>query len=235
MSPVLTRRGLVQAGAAAIGATVAGIPASARAAPDPDAGLFVLITQYREVAVERSAHAPVHEAAEERFKAAAPTRPEALTETFSDFLNGITGSGREQRSDGRVRGFFIPGDVERLRAAGSVMELTWDDEGQPLPPMSNPCGEKRRQEILAVYDAWEAEKQAVSDQVGLTAAAAEDDRLYEVVWSLRHEIRATQPATLVGLCAKARWVLTLADFEDDDEQVVRDLAAFGARRRHEGP
>ena len=227
MSPVLTRRGLVQASAAALGTMVAGASVTVQAAPDPDAGLLDLIARYGEVAAERNGHAPIHEEAEERFKANAPPRPAALTETFSDILDHITSTGCDKHPDGRPWPYFTPGDVERLRAAGPVMGLIWSEDGRPLPLERNPRGEARRLEILAAYDAWKAEKRALSDRIGLTAAEAEDDRLYTAVWSLRDTIRGTRPITITGLCAKARWVVALADWEEDGEQVVRDLAAFG--------
>ena len=226
MSPALTRRGLVQASAAALGTMVAGASVTVQAAPDPDAGLLDLIARYGEVAAERNAHASIHEAAEERFKAGVPPRPEALTETFSDILDHITSTGRDKYPDGRPWPYFTPGDVERLRAAGPVMGLVWSEDGRPLPLERNPRGEARRLEILAAYDAWKAEKRALSNRIGLTAAEAEDDRLYTAVWSLREAIRGTRPVTITGLCAKARWADPLSDSEED-EQIVRDLAAFG--------
>ena len=226
MSPALTRRGLVQASAAALGTMVAGASVTVQAAPDPDAGLLDLIAHYGEVAAERNAHAPIHEEAEERFKASAPPRPAALTETFSDILDHITSTGCDKHPDGRPWPYFTPGDVERLRAAGPVMGLVWSEDGRPLPLERNPRGEARRLEILAAYDAWKAEKRALSNHIGLTAAEAEDDRLYTAVWSLREAIRGTRPVTITGLCAKARWADPLSDSEED-EQIVRDLAAFG--------
>ena len=226
MSPALTRRGLVQASAAALGTMVAGASVTVQAAPDPDAGLLDLIARYGEVAAERNAHAPIHEEAEERFKANAPPRPAALTETFSDILDHITSTGCDKHPDGRPWPYFTPGDVERLRAAGPVMGLIWSEDGRPLPLERNPRGEARRLEILAMHDAWKAEMRALADHVGLTAAEVEDDRLYAAVWSLREAIRGTRPITITGLCAKARWAAPLSDSEED-EQVVRDLAAFG--------
>ena len=188
MSPALTRRGLVQAGAAMMGAAVAGIPVSAQALPCTDAFLLDLIARYAVVAAERNAHAPEHDAAERRFKAALPPRPEALTETFSDVLDHLPSTGRDTRPNGRPWCYFTPGDVERLRGAGHVTELMWGEDGEPLPPVLNQRGERRRLAILAAHDAWTGEKQALADRVGLTAAEAEDDRLYAAVWSLRDPV-----------------------------------------------
>lgn len=227
MMPALTRRRLVQAGAAAIGATVTGTTASAQAAPSTDAFLLNLIARYGSVVAERNAHASVHEAAEKRFKAAVPPRPEALTETFSDVLDHLPSTGRDTRPNGRPWCYFTPSDVERLRGAGHVTELAWGEDGEPLPPVLNQRGERRRLAILAAHDAWAGEKQVLADRVGLTAAEAEDDRLYEAVWSLRDAVRETTPATVAGLRAKAKWALSLDDREEEDERVVRDLAAFG--------
>ena len=227
MSPALTRRGLVQAGAAAIGATVAGITASAQAARSTDAFILELIARHGTVVAERNAHASEHEAAEKRFKAAFPPRPEALTETFSDVLDHLPSTGRDTRPNGRPWCYYTLCDVERLRGAGHVTELVWGEDGEPLPPVLNQRGERRRLAILAAHDAWQSEKRALADRVGLTAAEAEDDRLYAVMWSLRDMIRETAPVTVVGLRAKAKWALTLDDREEEDEQIVRDLAAFG--------
>lgn len=229
MSPALTRRRLARVGAAPIGTAVAGISAAAKASA-PDAALMALIARHGAAVAERNAHTSEHDAAERRFTAAAPACPEALTETFSDILDRLPSTGLDKHPDGRPWHYFTPGDVERLRAAGPGATVIWSTDGRPMPTGQNPRGEARRLEILAAYDAWQGEKQALSDRVGLTAAEAEDDRLYEAVWSLRDAIRDTSPATLAGLCAKAKWALTLDDREDENEQVVRDLAAFGQAR-----
>ena len=231
MNALVTRRAL-------LGATVAvgsvALPAIAEAAfstvphTEADADLLGLIARHAAVVAERNVHQDPLEEAEARFKAAEPLRPATLTETFGDVISLGGSTGRDTYPNGRPWCYFTSGDVARLRAQGAVTSPAWDEDGRPLPPVLNLRGESRRQKILAAHDAWEAEKLALADRVGLTAATAEDDRLYELTWWLRETIRDTTPATLAGLGVKARWAMGLDDAEEENGAVVRDLAGFGA-------
>ena len=232
--PALTRRSLVQAAGAGIGATVTGMSITARAAvPDPDSALLDLIARHAAVVAERGAFQDHLEAAERQFKDAVPARPAMLNERFGDEF----GVGRtvEVLPNGRRRGYFGDNQIAALRRLPPPTWRRWDSEPAPwdneeitrFVDLPDPRRVARLAEILAAYDAWDADKQALADRIGLTAATAEDDRLYEIVWDLRDTIRDTTPATLAGLGAKARWAMGLDDAEEENEAIVRDLAAFG--------
>ena len=212
-------------GAVGIPPTVSAL-ASPVGAQNPDATLLDLISQHNTVVAARNAHANVHHAAERRFTEAMPVRPAALTETGATFMACGIATGRETCPDGRLRGFYTSVDVDRVRAAGPVTLQAWDGDGQPLPPTPDIEGEARRLCVVAASDAWEADKRALADSVGLTAAEEEDDRLYEAMWVARAAIIATAPATLAGLRAKAAW---LADRIADSPLEEKDLAELFAR------
>lgn len=231
MIPALTRRGLVQAGAAALGATVAGVAAFAHAGvPDPDAPLFAALARYDDArAAWLTTHAP-HDEAMERAFAAYPPRPPALTSTGFDTLAGLKASGREKGPDGRIKGFFVQGDVDRLRDADPVTELAWTSEGERLPPVPYPKGEARRQAIIASHDRWAAECAAVDEAVGLLAAVRTNDAACEVLNDAEDALERLSPCTLPGLVARARWAVETGDAAGSDGPLVtfaREVAALG--------
>ena len=231
MSAGVTRRGLVQAGAVAISATVAGISASAvAAAPDPEAPLFAALARYDDARTAWLATHDPHDEAMERAFAAYPPRPLALTSTGFDTLAGLKASGREKLPDGRTRGFFVRGDIDRMRDADPVTELAWTSEGERMPPVPHPKGEARRQAIIASHDRWAAECAAVDEAVGLLAAARANDAACEVLNAAEDALERLSPCTLPGLVAKARWAVGVGDAAGSDDPLAlfaREVAAFG--------
>lgn len=227
MSPALTRRGLVQAAGATLAAGVAGMPVSASV--NPDAGLLDLIARHGAIVAARNAHADVHEAAERRFREAMPLRPDAMWDKGDIGFHLCTrATGRGARPSGNVGGFYQPGDVKKLRAGPPVTRWAIvGDDVEPPPREPDPKGEMRRQEIIAASDAWETEKRAVADRVGMTAAEAEDDRLYDAMWEARDAVRTTAPVTLAGLRAKSRWIMGIDDPEEEAMALIEQVAAFG--------
>lgn len=126
----LTRRGLVQAAGAAIGATVAGMPLAAHSAvPDPDSALLDLIARHAAVVAERAAFQDHLEAAEAEFKDALPARPTTLNERFGDEFG--VGRTLEMLPDGRRRGYFGSDQIEALRRLPSPTWRHWDSEPAP--------------------------------------------------------------------------------------------------------
>ncbi len=215
MNAPVTRRALLGA-TAAVGAV--GLPAvafaSAPPAPDADAALLDLIERHAEATTAWEAACRDLEAARDRAWAAYPSRPAALTETLHDIMHGLTSSGRTQRPDGRRWPFFNLDDLDRLRDAGPVTSLAWDDDGGPLPPTPNPAGEARRQEIVGTYDRWLADRKAVDDRLGLTAAEAAEGPLCAVMEEAEAAVEAHVPTTLAGMRAKAVWVMARCDRAD---------------------
>jgi hypothetical protein len=230
LSPALTRRGLVQGGAAVLGASVAGISAPACAAADPDAGLFAALARYDEAhAAWITTDAP-HDEAMSRAAAARPPRPKVLDACWQDTLAGLEPSGREKRPDGTWNGYFVQGDVDRLRATDPVILPAWTDDGEPLPGVPYPEGEARRQEVIGAHDAWQVECAAINDAVGLTDAIRANDAACAVLNEAEDEVERLPARTTAGLAAKARWVASA--FEDGGsidtlERFVQQMAAFG--------
>lgn len=67
--------------------------------------------------------------------------------------------------------------------------------------------EERGAQIIAAWATWIQALDALSDRIGLTAADAEAERLYEAVIDLEREIANTVPRTLAGLKVKAAALL----------------------------
>lgn len=241
MSRTITRRGLVQGAGAAIGATAAGMPASALAetqipASDLDAEWHALLDRRREtLAAWQATDAPATDA-HARAKAAYPEMPRALRPVFSDISSGVAlvraDHGREQGPDGRIRGFYTRDDVEALRAAGPITTADdWDDDGNPRPATLNLAGEARRLEIVAAHDRWTADRRAIEHAVGYTAACEAEEAAGLVYYEADEAVEAYQPRTIAGLVAKGAWVaerLRDPGFTGDLAEVfARQVAAFG--------
>ena len=175
MSPALTRRGLVQAGAVALGATVAGIPASAQVT-NPDAGLFKLLAQEDEARTAWCSASDILDAATDRELRSRPPRPDALRSGFMDHCHnlGAEAGGKIQLPNGNHRAFWRDEDVEELRLA--PLPTRWATSGDDDPPRRepDPDGEARHREIIAAFDTWRADRKVIEDAVGFTAATIAD-------------------------------------------------------------
>ena len=228
MSAVLTRRTLALAGAAALGAVVAPIAASAVPIPaDPDASLVVLIARHGEAL---AACVPLDAACRPllaRFEAEAPERPAALLWRWSDAEHGVgPASTCKPARPGRGRGFFDHGDVERLRKAPALTKWgPYADDQEPYR-VPDPVGETRRREIVEAHDAWMAERSALAERIGLTAANAASDSAGDVVCEVEIGILDHVPTTLAGFQAKARWISSTKNAEEWCVFLLRDLAGF---------
>ena len=232
MSPALTRRCLVQAGAAALSTTVAGIPASAQVT-NPDAELFRLLGQEQEARAAWHAAADVLDAASDRELRSRPPRPEALRSDFRDHWRGLgaAAGGKVQLSNGNYKAFWRDEDVEALKRA--PLPTRWATDGDEDPPRSEPDpeGEARRQEIITAYDAWRAERRVVEDAVGLAAATIADDEAGRTLTALEDAIEACRARTIQGLAAKGAWVANRLSHDVMEttlgEAFAREVAAFG--------
>ena len=211
MSPALTRRGFTKVGAAALGATVTGFSAAARAAvADPDAALIGLIAQHANAMAALDALDAVADPLLVRFKVEAPARPEALSWRPSDFPRtsyGIGASDAVEGTNARAYGFRGVEWLRRAKPAGH-----W-------PAAS----EARRREIVEADEAWTAERRAYADLIGLTAANEACDRQSDVVSDIEIAICGYVPMTLDGFRAKARWIASSPDAEEWAAFLLRDL------------
>lgn len=233
MSPVLTRRGLVQAGAVSLGVMVASSPVTTRAAPDPDAELFRLIAQEDAARTAWCATSDALDAALDRELRRRPRRPDALRSGFLDHCRGLGAapSGNVQLPNGNYRAFWRDEDVEALKRAPLPTRWAMDEADVPPRREPDPDGEARHREIVAAYDAWRADRKAVEDAVGLTAATIADHEAGRALTAAEDALETCRARTIRGLAAKAAWV---ADRLANDvvettlgEAFAREVAAFG--------
>lgn len=191
----ISRRGLVQTAGVALGAGVAGIPASALASSPlaPDMALVALITRHADALAELDALDAAADPFREQFRAGAPEKPEALRWRPGDFPRTTYGQGLSDGDpDTDERGYFGRG-VEWLRKARPVAQ--WSEEH-----------EARRREIIESWDAWMTERRAMADRIGLTAANDACDRASDLIEEVENAIMDHVPVTLAGFRAKAQWI-----------------------------
>ena len=223
---IITRRGLVKSGAAALGAGVAciSVPALASPAPDLDAALVHLIARHATALTDLAALDDVADPFRSRFEEMAPERPAALLWQGDDVMHGIgPTSGKVPNGRGRYRGLFNHNDVERLRTAPPLTKWGPSADGEEPYRVPDPAGETRRWEIVEAHDAWMSEKKALADRIGLTEANAACDRLSDIVCDIEMAIMDRAPVTLDGFRAKARWIAASKQPEGWAEALLRDL------------
>ena len=233
MSPTLTRRGLVQAGAAALGTMAAGASATAQAAHDLDAELFRLLAQEDAARTAWCAASDALDAASDREMRGRPRQPDALQSGFLDHCHGLGAApgGKVRLPNGNYRAFWRDEDVEALKRAPLPTRWAIDKADAPPRREPDPDGEARHREIIAAYDAWRAGRKAVEDAVGFTAATMADHEAGRALTAAEDALEACRARTIQGLAAKAAWV---ADRLADDPvettfcaSFLREVAAFG--------
>jgi hypothetical protein len=90
----------------------------------------------------------------------------------------------------------------------------------------DPVGEARRLEIIAAWDAWQAEQAAVRASSGLDAANAIGDATSDAAYAIEEAIWNYQPSTFAGLQAKARWIASTPLAAEAAKHLLRDLCAM---------
>ena len=233
--PALTRRGLVQAGAAALG--VVGLSTGTSALADtlasqvPDAALFDLIELHAAAEASFEATRPAMDDTLSAALRAYPPRPAALFSGFRDHMHELGGArGQETDASGRWRSYFDHGDVRRLRQAPPLTAWHSPDDETPSVRVPDPLGEDRRRQIIEAHDAWKVERRAIADRTGYTAAAAANDAARDVLAAAEGAVMASPARTVAALVAKGAWVAERIDPNDDGnlaEAFVREVAAFG--------
>ena len=238
MSRLVSRRGLVQAGAAVLGAVSLPTAASALASvlptpADPDAALMALLVRHRTATAEWNELGRIADTLHFQCCREQPKMPRALIGRYDEAL-GVQPL-RTGLPDGGMGWVFGRDQVEQLRAIEVPTKPKWigtheqwlanDKTGWG----TEPCPRKiaRRAEILAAYDAWKAECDAVADRTGSSAATAKADAACDVVEDIELEILEQKPSTLAGFVAKAQWVVAQHSTEDWAETIVLDLCAVG--------
>lgn len=201
-TPALDRRkalGLV-AGALGAGTVVAGgatIAAVTRAhgASEPDADLIALCQ--RAVAAEL-ADTEADMAEDNRrseYWEREPKIPEAVRQTGRDVMDFGGGYGRPHRTDKEnpTRVYFRPDHIDLLRTADWTSVYVSENGGvRRLDPRK----QARADEIVAAWDAWQAECDRVRNEVGLTAAEERSIAASEAWDALQEEVLAAKATTL---------------------------------------
>ena len=238
MSRPVSRRGLVQAGAAVLGAvsvpaaTVALAKALPASAP-PDAALVMLIERHRTATAEWNVLGARCDVLFLRFLQECPDRPAALIARYDDDLGAQ--STRTCLPDGRMVMIYGDAQVEQIRANEVPTRREWIGTHEQWVANDKtgwgdvPCPTRiaRRAEILTACDAWTVERDAVSDRTGHSAARKEADAACDIVEGIELDILAHKPSTLAGFVAKAQWIVAQNSTEDWSEQIVLDLRSLG--------
>ena len=161
-----------------------------------------------------------------------PPQPDALRWRPGDFPRTSYGIGITDHEGG----------CEGAGRRYGLRAVQWLREREPFPAWAARVGaamtaeeaeacEARRLEILAAWDAHQAERRTVEDRVGYTAAVQAEDDAAGDAFDLVMEIKRTRPVTLAGLRALAAWVGQRAEAEDLHDDFLRLLAgtvaAFG--------
>ncbi|MGI3903045.1 MAG: hypothetical protein ACRYGP_30185 [Janthinobacterium lividum] len=222
----ITRRGLVQAAGAALGAV--GLPALADAAipaSDPDAVLFDLIARHGEATADLRRVEIASDTAFAAFLFAVPPKPDVLRWREGDFPRTTLGlglSGRAESDDVRWYGERAVGWLREHPAAGWFPDLA--------PPIGPEC-ETRRLEILTAWDEHMAARRALEIGTGYAAACEAVDAAADLVVTLAAEVARAKPQTLPGLRALAAWFGQQAEADEAFDNFLAlfagTVAAFG--------
>lgn len=224
---IITRRALVGAAGAALGAVGLPVTASALASPasDPDAALFDLIAQHAAARAEMERAKRVNDAAFAVFTAAAPPRPDVLRVREDDFPRTGLGVGLSEREGDEFARWYGQRGVAWMRDRPS---------GAWFPGRINPDAardEARRLEIIKAWDDHVAAQHAVEVATGYEAANDALDDAADLVCTLAAEVARSRPQTLPGLQALGAWFA--GQVAEDDvhdnflELLAGAVAAFG--------
>lgn len=228
----ITRRGLVTAGAATLGAAalptllpvpaMAGTPSTAAAgAAGPDAALFELLSR-RAPALAAAQQADADLArAEEITGAAWNAKPDALWRGPRDTHLDLSPSSIPSE-DGSPRPFYTVDDAERMAAE---MEGRAGITFTPYQVEQD----ARRREIIAAHAAWQAQVDEAQAATGYDALCDRLDVAWNALGAIEREIMRMPARTLAGLCAKAALAAEVADRRELEHVPVdfaREVAAF---------
>jgi hypothetical protein len=193
-------------------------------------GLFDRVSDFCDDLLDRQAE----------FKTMRPPRPKELYERF--LMRVSFERAFEIGPNGRQRAFISPASIEKMRTdprggTGLVISDGEDLIGHHTDYEPKTASAKRQwkrenekvrdaaAEIVAVYDAWMAECDALAERIGLTAAQkaydeASDEYRQEICRLLEIPV-----ATLQGFALRARLIREY-DLDDDAHELVAELAAL---------
>ena len=194
------RRTFLQ-GLAATVAIPATVSARAADATEPDAELIALGQEWATSREQLDAAWEAHEDACDRWDGGPPPAAELFVRKFDSPLSY---SAVRYNAD-KVRWYGRPEIVERLRNLHleAVPEIHRTD-GTLQPAVPDLKARARRDEIMAAYERWQADRAVVAEACGLTAATARTDAEIEVNSAVRRRIIKTRATTLAGMLVKAR-------------------------------
>ena len=181
----------------------------------PDVGLVAAIEEHHgAMAIWRGLLA-AREPFTAQFEVEKPERPATLRFNGGDGLD--VGFECERISETKSRAWYGGRQVFELRKQSPRIlgRSVFDDRR-----------DKRRDEIIAAYDAWHAERDALMERIGLTAADAECDAGADRLADIEVRIMNLPPRSLAGLAAKARWLKDTCDVELVADQIIEDIFAL---------
>lgn len=166
-----------------------------------------------------------------------PDRPEAMFLREGDRRLELDTVASGYRVEGRRPWFWVGEPDCKMATARRLRGPQTTHRDFPPEPGSELYGEDvvisrrvpwperqaRADEIVAAYDAHEAERAAAREASGLTAAATESDRLGKVVEATIAEVHATPARTMAGLAVKAT---IICDGLDAGHNVEAETALF---------
>ncbi|MGI3902496.1 MAG: hypothetical protein ACRYF1_18620 [Janthinobacterium lividum] len=164
-----------------------------------------------------------------------PPRPRELYWSANDRTRP---EGRERASANSHYLVYEEADVERLRLkpATRIIEhrrpADWNPDETIVRSERVPDepGEVRRLQIIAAWDSWEAEREALFQSSGLDAANDVIDAASEVINAIEDAILQFEPLSVQGLLAKARWIADRPHVEFYLAPLFRDLRSAALAR-----
>ncbi len=198
-----------------------------------DAHLLDLIARHETALVEQHVADDVADKCDAACRAENIKRPAELYWRATD---GPVPSGREDLPNGNLRCYYREADIDAMRTASAPVCLSTgpadSPEGAGLAARPDVRAADRRAKILAAWDAWQAEIEAVRDRTGATAACKAASVAWERSEKLEDALMAIVPMTQAGLVAKARW-LTDKGWDKDylgelALKIVKDIASSSA-------
>ena len=241
MNAPVTRRALLGASAAAVGAVALPIAASALASPATrDAELLRLLDAWGSARAAADVAGERANALWDAFVDLEPERPAALHFSGADGLN--CGFEVEVLPNGRRRVFYGLTEIGKVMSGPLPTRNVW--QGEPAPwgngeevgrwvAVPNEQAIERRAEVIAAHHAWIAEGRVIKERLGMDAADEAEEDAVTALFEIEGAILGTVPATAAGLLAKARWAtrpgLPTALAAEWTQRVAADVVAMAER------
>lgn len=224
-------------------ASVAAIPFGAQAAPAADADLIALGREFLAVGSRINELEPQAAEIWDKFDSLAPSMSDALRVRSTDWL------GVETYQKGKHR-WYGPTAIESLRSTPRTKrkfngtQEDWNNIPQgPLTEeqqaelaafyvdVPDPKRQARADEVVAAWDAWQAERHRIARELGLQDVTKAVDDLYAHLNGLGDALLARTPSTLAGFIVQAQAAAWWrGGVEIDPDAPAPDRAAFAIIR-----